>query len=561
MYAFVAKDHAAGLASWLLAQPTVERCVTLQPLRARWCACPFCWLDPSSAQYTATGTGVFAVHHDRSSTVATWLSFGVTAVGLGGLISQANAINDKMDPFSANRNVDHLGVWFKRRPQFPWWVIAKPTPVGPVLRASLAISFCDRNTIHSTRLPLTDSGPAGTASWAVLLSLFHTAPPDLVYPSSDDAAEKGGSSTNGSLGEDLQMRFKVANPGQWDYVHQQNLQRYGKSACVTISQTTLITVLCLTNVKKVYQDSDATGLRAAYVSYSGQWLITWPIGQEAIVNLAPHDSHSSARDVYPPSFIRRVDCCVNMLSGIVPTSGGSIKTAFCGRKPAGKYRLKHMKRGFPGAHGSRHLYNMMGGRVFEVDFMFAAPGDESTIGQRILQPPSRDGDGTVEMAFGKTEENIIKITLDSLPWSTLSWSIHRGMRDILLAYGRPVMDQYRHELADLLKQTVSDSPHLLEDQGWNPTFVRSSMGEMAYSAVLSCGGDSGDLVRLVTGIAQARVGNWALARLDEVDFWRRKERILDEAGIVALTKFFVLEWSNELDYQLYHQLPLSMYFG
>lgn len=32
-------------------------------------------------------------------------------------------------------------------------------------------------------------------------------------------------------------------------------------------------------------------------------------------------------------------------------------------------------------------------------------------------------------------------------------------------------------------------------------------------------------------------------------------------ALVALVKCFVLEWSNELDYTLYHDLPLKVYLG
>lgn len=32
----------------------------------------------------------------------------------------------------------------------------------------------------------------------------------------------------------------------------------------------------------------------------------------------------------------------------------------------------------------------------------------------------------------------------------------------------------------------------------------------------------------------------------------------DMDDIVALTKVFVLEWSQELDYQLYHDLPVEL---
>lgn len=47
---------------------------------------------------------------DASSVIATWLSFAATVVGLGGVISQASAINDKMDPFFVNRTVEYLGI-------------------------------------------------------------------------------------------------------------------------------------------------------------------------------------------------------------------------------------------------------------------------------------------------------------------------------------------------------------------------------------------------------------------------------------------------------------------
>lgn len=94
---------------------------------------------------------------------------------------------------------------------------------------------------------------------------------------------------------------------------------------------------------------------------------------------------------------------------------------------------------------------------------------------------------------------------------------------------------------------------------------------MAASAVLAGQGNSGDSVRVVTDIAAVYVGDWDVARLDEVEFWRREDVRrdavqdgpvqLDAQGVVALTKFFVLEWSQEFDYQLYHHLPISLYFA
>jgi len=61
----------------------------------------------------------------------------------------------------------------------------------------------------------------------------------------------------------------------------------------------------------------------------------------------------------------------------------------------------------------------------------------------------------------------------------------------------------------------------------------------------------------------AHAADESSANKDQTSFWRNKNR-LDELGldgIVALTKFFVLEWSQELDYQLYHELPTALYVG
>lgn len=508
---------------------------------------------------------------DASAAIATWLSFAVTAVGLGGLISQANAINDKMDPFHSYRNVQYLGVWFRRQKQFPWWLLAKPPPVGPVLNAGLAAAFCDMNILYVTRLPLTSTLPSGRASWAVLLATFHTQKAQLREESSSsvDLAEKGHMAGHNEL-----PRLSVGSQPEdesWYQLERLPLKQYQNSACVTISRTTFITFLCLTNARKVFQYSDAAGFRAGYASYGGQWHVNWPVGQEAMVKLMPHDSHSTKTDVYPLNFVQRVDGCVHMQVGIVRSQSEDIKIAFCGRKPAGDYVLKYVAKGFPGAHGSRHLYNMMGGKVYEVDFMSAVSTVHMSLpaDALLLDLPAANTDKPrrVRMVVPIECQDKIKLALDCLPWNSLSWSIHRGMRDILLAFGKPVMDEFRSDLAALLEAIIAGNPVAFDDIGWTPEFVRKSMGEMASSAIMDGSGDSGDLVRVVTDTARVYLGHTELdkhfATLDEVHFWRSPaaERRLDRAGVIALTKFFVLEWSVETDYQLYHQLPLTMNFG
>ena len=242
-----------------------------------------------------------------------------------------------------------------------------------------------------------------------------------------------------------------------------------------------------------------------------------------------------------------------------------MQVAFCGRKPAGRYELQYVVKGFPGAHGSRHLFNMMGGKVYEVDFMYARPIHPEEVAEKtsdmVLSLPSTDKGGVTEMVVNSTEEEMIKHALDCLPWASLSWSIHRGMKDILTVYAKPVMDSYRHQLASTLKQFVHNNPASLDARGWNPKFVRESMGDMAAGAILAGSGNSGDLVRVVTEIVLAMVGDWGFPRLDNVRFWRNDQRHLDLEGVVALTKVFVLEWSNEFVYQLYHELPITIHFA
>lgn len=85
---------------------------------------------------------------------------------------------------------------------------------------------------------------------------------------------------------------------------------------------------------------------------------------------------------------------------------------------------------------------------------------------------------------------------------------------------------------------------------------------------MASGGDSGDSVRIVTAAARL-LTNKPDEALDETHFWRNMMgqkapyevsdvQLLDGDAVIALTKLFVLEWSNELDHKLYEDLPLFM---
>lgn len=203
---------------------------------------------------------------DVQTTFVSWASFVVTTIGLGGLVTQASAISDQMDPFHSTRSSDYLGVWYKRQRHFPWWRIAKPAPLGPVIVAKASTGFCGRQTIYIMRIP---PAPPGKAGWSALLAMFHAdmplgpMPPSL--PANEDAAEKAWP----TMIETLEGR-NMATDG-WPFLEQRPLTRHHTDACISISRTTLIIMLVMTNGRPVFQYSSATGYRAGFASYVGQW--------------------------------------------------------------------------------------------------------------------------------------------------------------------------------------------------------------------------------------------------------------------------------------------------
>ena len=357
----------------------------------------------------------------------------------------------------------------------------------------------------------------------------------------------------------------------WASLPTRPLVRHGSTACTVVSRATLITMLSLCNARCIFRHSGAAGHRAAYASYSGQWYIEWPLGGPAVVHSAAHDSHAMSNDVYPASFERRIDKCIQMTAGvIVAPEPITLKCAFPGRKPPGKWVLEYQLKGFPGAHGSRHLYNMMGGKVFEVDFLFAreAWGKED-IPQDALKLilPSKEKDRSAFFFIPHNEQQILAHLMDCLPWPPLSWSVHRGLRDLLLAFSKATMEKFRKGLAQGLRQNIKERPNDLETKGWEPKFIRESMPDIAYSSVMAGVGDSGDAVRIVTDAALLS-WNGTSEALDETTFWRAQlkspssgDALLSPQMLIALTKRFVLEWSIEFDYQIYHDLPTELLFG
>jgi hypothetical protein len=472
---------------------------------------------------------------------------GASAVlAVAGLLCYLRDGDSTSSNLTAKEIEEQIGSWFSSRQG--WTLFSSPAlPLGPTISIQQAEKFCGANNLRLTRHP---HDGMGTNGWATLLSFIR---PDVPLSTS--------STTKGTTG---------FNPvTAWLDVPLAPLSLQDGKLCVPISRATLMTLFTLTNARCVFTYSDAAGHRAAYPSYAGQWAVTWPIREQCIVTFAAHDGMNAMKDVYPPSFPLRAGKCIEMLAGIVE-DGKGWKAAFSGRaKKQGPWILQERKRGFPGAHGSRHLYNMAGGKSAEVDFLALAPAGDLSASEEDVKLEVQCSAPDIETAsiiVKKHEQELLRRALDCLPWTHLSWSMHRGMRDILLAYGFKVMNSYREELASLIGDTVRDKESALIEAGWSPEFLRTSMAEMASSSVMFGRGNSGDLVRIVAGLVDILVDNsdgGESINKDQTSFWRSSERPakLDLDGVVALTKFFVLEWSQELNYQLYHQLPVTVYLS
>ena len=484
--------------------------------------------------------------------VSTWISILVGAIGVGNFVVLLPGVNQRLDPFHPLRDDRYLGVWARRQKRrFGYPIVIEP-PSIPALKATMTLGFCGENNLRISRLP---SSPYGESSWAVVFAVLHKskAPmPDLFQD------------------HDCQTDL-IPSEDEWIDLPTCPLVLLNSSAGLPITRVSFITLLVLTNARPVYSYSEAAGYRAAFASYCGQWYVDWPIGGTAVARLRPHDSHTLTGDVYPPTYGARVDKCMKMVAGVIFTPFSKI--AFPGRKPPGNWRLLYEKRGFPGAHGSRHLYNMNGGKVYEIDLLVMTltdPDQEPPPGTLKLTVPSLDDKATSTLSVSSALQEALALAMDCLPWSAMSWSIHRGLRDILIAFCKPHMDLYRDTLAEKLKAIARERSDILEKRGWDSTFVRESIGESAAAAIRAGSGNSGDLVRVVTDLVLVSVDNLSSVSvdLDETRFWRtvtakhnsnpRPSHILDADSLVALTKCFVLEWSIGFDYQMYHEIPVDM---
>lgn len=507
-----------------------------------------------------------------ANVTAQWLAVLITAIGLGSLVTQIGAYRSLLDPFHDNRGPACLGPWADNDDDLRSHLyVKKPTPCGPVITGKYTQGLCGLNVIHVSRKPV---GRVGRASWTKILEIFH---PESLNPQP--------LLLEGKLREGSEASSIISMDSSWKRrIPTQSLKKHRDKACTTITRTAFITCLVLANAYQIYKHSGAAGLRVAYSGYTGIWELQWPLGGSADVEFFPLDSHDPAQEMHPRTFKRRVDKCILMLMGVIQGTAVG-KLGFPEPKDSGCSVLEFHKNGFI-AHGkTTHLYNMMGGNYYDVDYLLRRPflsggkapeqalkllipTPELDINRKAIKPWDHDQQSSC-VYVPEREQHVLAAALDSLPWSPLSWSVHRGMQCLLVAYGAATMNAYRPALARTLQEAVKDNPKALEAAGWKPNFVRDYMADTAAASVAMDGGDSGDSVRIVTAAALL-LWKGSEEGLDETGFWRSMvgksshveevdaNTLLEPGVVIALTKLFVLEWSNELDHKLYEDLPLEM---
>ena len=253
------------------------------------------------------------------------------------------------------------------------------------------------------------------------------------------------------------------------------------------------------------------------------------------------------------------------------SSGSFVRVAFAGRNQPGSSILRLLPKRFGAQRSAANLWNMFGGEAHEVDFFFrerleTAMDADPPCHDRALRLPSLVEDELSTVYLRKIEVEVIADCLDCLPWSPLAWSIHRGMKDILVAYALPYMKAYRASLASTLHSAVTKYALRLIQLGWEADFVRGDMADQAASAF--CGDDkcSGDVCRIVSAAAEVFCSK-TVDELDHTTFWVQnlqipseevKTEMLSSEMVAALVKVHFVWWSQEFDYDIYSRLPLNI---
>jgi hypothetical protein len=73
------------------------------------------------------------------------------------------------------------------------------------------------------------------------------------------------------------------------------------------------------------------------------------------------------------------------------------------------------------------------------------------------------------------EQRVVAEFMDKIPWTQLAWPMHRGLRDLVVAYGKLLWQAHQKALANTPRNAVKGREHVLIDQGWSRQFVYESL--------------------------------------------------------------------------------------
>ncbi|KAJ5679967.1 hypothetical protein N7462_008211 [Penicillium macrosclerotiorum] len=286
-----------------------------------------------------------------------WISVVGMILSLYSTSSWFGAVICRQDLSKSTKGDIHYASWWQRRWSFPSKQAHLSRSDHSLFEANLPTGLFGKKKVYLSQLPLKDAAPKG--AWLTLLSVIHPTPSNgncQIMP-----GRQAETWSKCSLGDKHTERQPEKTPkNSWPDVANHGLYQHKAAPEIVISRTTFMALLCLTNSRPVVHHSSASGHRAAYPSYCGQWRVEWPIGDRARVYFFEHDLYPSSKALYPPTFEQRVDKCLQMLAGVIDSQTSSFKCAFSGRKSPGKYLLEYGPKGFGAVHSGRHLYHMMG---------------------------------------------------------------------------------------------------------------------------------------------------------------------------------------------------------
>lgn len=521
---------------------------------------------------------------DLAGVLAAWWAALTSTIALVAILPALYSIRALLDPFEGARGKQHLGVWANLK----WhWTLMRPPPQGPIIEADLhACLGCD--TIYLSGHPLPGTG---IPSWAALLREFHAFDLRILRPINfgtvskhSDRLEKG---LAWNFNHGRNVRDEISNlvsngethPSEVHWkkeLKKQTLVMHNGIASTSIDSATLVIFILLSQMTMEWRHDGPMGLSITFVGYTGKLRIK--SGAETVVEYEQFRDVQKGQNPYPISFPRKPRDCVHMGLGIVDRNPED-KIAFDDRQPDNgqSYVIVMQKKGYHGQNYANDVYDLMGGCSSDVDFLAfqSMAGHESRVG-----PYKINAEGGHTFFLDRDISMIIADCLDKLPWSVLGWSIHEGMKDVLLGFASASLDLYRQELAILFRHAATTYANNLIDKEWKEGFVRTRVPDIV-GAAFDDRLKSGKVCRVIAALAeeiwQHGMPNTTTNAYQSADsitkpakFWKDQledplrslarpvKKSLDPDAVVALTKAYFLKCSYDFDYPVYHKLPQKM---